>query len=140
MANTEASIQNAVVCFLPSIGYRPMTLRTTKEPGVDIKARHESYGRYFEVEVKGEPGKAAKSKGSGREVRFIGALGQILTRIKPDREYRYGIAFPGSYKDLVVRRIDPALMKRLRLSFFFVNENGRVEHMEWRDLRELRVA
>lgn len=117
-----------------------MTLRTTKEPGVDIKARHEAYGRYFEVEVKGEPGKAAKSKASGREVRFIGALGQILTRIKPDRQYRYGIAFPDTYRDLVVRRIDPALMKVLRLSFFFVNDKGRVEHLDWRGLRETKVA
>ncbi len=140
MVNSEARIQNAVVCFLPSLGYRPMTLRTTKETGVDIKARHESYSRYFEIEVKGEPGKAAKSQSSGREVRFITALGQILTRINPDRHYYYGVAFPDTYKDLAMRRVDPVLMKTLRLSFFFVSESGRVEHMDWRDMRRSRAA
>jgi hypothetical protein len=62
----EDTVQNAVVCFLPTIGYHAKELKTLRQQGVDIKACHEGYSRYFEIEVKGEPGKSVKSAASGR--------------------------------------------------------------------------
>jgi hypothetical protein len=129
----EAAVQNAVVCFLPTISYHPRHLKTVRQQGVDIKAKHSQYGRYFEIEVKGEPGKGAKSAASGRETRFLLALGQMLTRIQPKREYKYGIAFPSTYRAIVKRRIAPEIMKHLRLSFFFVDQQGQVEYVRWND-------
>jgi hypothetical protein len=132
----EDAVQNAVVCFLPTIGYHAKKLKTLRQHGVDIKACHAQYSRYFEIEVKGEPGKGVKSAASGRETRFLLALGQALTRMRPERRYRYGIAFPDSYRDLVKRRVASSVMKRLDLSFFFVGDSGQVEFVQWKDWAE----
>ena len=67
-------------------------------------------------------------------MRFLLALGQIMTRIRPDAMYYYGLAFPASYRPLVQRRLNPGLLKRLRLQLFFVNEKRQVEHVTWREL------
>ena len=55
---------------------------------------------------------------------------------KPERQYRYGVAFPRTYRPIVKRRIAPSLMKRLQLSFFFVDGRGKVEHVQWKDWSE----
>lgn len=132
----ENTVQNAIACFLPKISYQPTRLKSRGQRGVDIKARHRQYGRYFEIEVKGEPGRGVKSASSGRETRFLQALGQILTRIRPERGYRYGVAFPRSYRPIVKRRVAASVMKELRLSFFFVDNHGGVEHVQWRDWKK----
>jgi hypothetical protein len=131
----EQQVQNAVVTFLPRLGYHASDLKSAHEHGVDIRAKHADYGRFFLIEVKGDPIRA-KSPRSGRETRFVMALGQILTRILPRRAYRYGIAFPGAFEPLVLRRIDAGLARSLRLSFFFVSDGGTVRHVTWREIAE----
>jgi len=140
MHMTEGRVRNALVPFLNRLGYHMTKVRGRGQPGVDIKARNAKFARYFEIEVKGEPGRAAKSQQSGREVRFLAGLGQILTRIRPEREYLYAIAYPASYKAMVCRRVAPTTMKCLRLSFFFVSSNGHVEHVTWREMARLEAA
>ena len=137
---TEQRVQNAVIPYLNKLGYRLAQVRGRGESGVDIKARHTDYARYFEIEVKGEPGQTANHPNSGREVRFLQALGQIVTRLRPERGYRYGIAFPASYRPIVLRRMAPSAMKALSLSFFFVSAGGKVEHVTWQALKKQQAA
>jgi hypothetical protein len=132
----EERVQNAVACFLPSIGYHPTKLRSVRERGVDIVAKHAQYGRYFHIEVKGEPGPNVKYPNAGRETRFLAALGQIVTRIQPKNGYWYGVALPSSYRDIVKRRVAPEVMQRLRLKFFFVTPNGKVELVDSKSMKK----
>jgi hypothetical protein len=113
----------------------PTKLKTATEHGVDITARHTKYGRFFLVEAKGESGKGAKALTSGREVRFLQSVGQLVTRIQPERGYYYGLAYPSSYRSLVTRRLHPALLKVLHIHLFFVNSKLQVEHLTWREVR-----
>jgi len=135
MPLTEDKVRNAVVSKLSSMKYHPRTIKSLSEHGVDIKARHERFSRYFLVEVKGDPSDGVKSASAGREVRFLQGLGQLITRIQPERGYYYGLAFPSSYRDIVIRRLHPALLKLLKIHLFFVDDRRRVEYLTWRHLR-----
>lgn len=132
---TEQHVQNAVTVKLNELGFGIRSLKSEGQHGVDILARHHRYGRFFLVECKGDPGKSVKSRGSGRETRFLLALGQILTRISPDSGYKYGLAFPDTYRDLITRRVHAGVFKRLDLHVFLVDRKGQVEHLTWRELK-----
>jgi hypothetical protein len=135
-ATSEDAVKNAVLIYLGKLRFRAASIKTITEHGVDIVARHERYGRYFLVEVKGDPSKEVVSSSSGREVRFVLSLGQLLTRINPDRGYYYGLAYPVSYRKLALRRLKyPTLLKKLKIHLFFVDERRRVEHLTWKDLK-----
>ena len=134
MPLTEDRVKNAVIAKPASMNDLLRVIKSLSEHGVDITARHQRYGRYFLVEVKGDPSAGVRSAGAGREVRFLRGLGQLITRIHPDRGYYYGLAFPSSYRDTVVRRLQPRLHKRLQIHLFFVDDRLRVEHLRWRDL------
>ncbi len=137
MILSEDRVINAVVGQLGRMGYRVTKVKSKGEQGVDITAVHTKYSRYFLVEAKGEPTKDTKSAKSGREVRFLQCLGQILTRIQPERRYYYGLAFPTSYRDLVIRRLYSALLKTLHIHLFFVDDKLNVEHLIWSDLEKM---
>jgi hypothetical protein len=134
MRLTEDRVKNAVIVKLASMQYVPHTIRSISEHGVDITARHQRYGRFFLVEVKGDPSESVKSPKSGREVRFLLCLGQLITRIQPARGYYYGLAFPSTYRDMVMRRLHSSLLKKLQIHLFFVDARLSVEHLTWRDL------
>ncbi len=140
MALSEDQVKNAVLIELSKMNYRPTRIRTLSEHGCDIIAKHQNYGRYFHIEVKGDAGQTVKSSGSGREVRFIYALGQIITRIHPERGYRYGLAFPATYRKLVTGRLHYSILKVLHLEVFFVDSHLRVERLTWKDLKQLANA
>lgn len=132
---SEDVVKNAVLIHLGKHGYRPASIKTISEHGVDIVVRKQNYGRYFLVEVKGDPSPKAAHPNSGREVRFVYSLGQLLTRINPDRGYYYGLAYPSSYRELALRRLKyPSLLKKLKIHLFFVDEKRRVEDLTWKDL------
>lgn len=133
---SEQHVQNAVTAELNRLKYRITKLKSSGEHGVDIRARHWDYARYFLVECKGDAGQSAKSPNSGREVRFLQGLGQIITRIHPARGYRYGLAFPCSYRALVLRRLRGSLLKTLKLELFFVADDNRVTRLTWRDVSD----
>ena len=134
-AISEDAVKNAVLIYLCKNGWRPTDIKTITEHGVDLVVRNQRYGRYFCIEAKGESAKIVVSQSSGREVRFLQSLGQLLTRINPDNGYYYGLAYPSSYRELVLRRLQfPSLLKRLKIHLFFVDAQRRVEHLTWKDL------
>ena len=140
MPVTEQRVQNAIVAELGKLNYRITTLKSGNEQGVDICARHNKYARYFLIECKGDPSTDAKYPASGRDVRFLMGLGQIITRIHPSRGYYYGLAFPSSYQNLVTRRLSPGILKLLKLHLFFVTAKGGVTHFTWRDLTKIQQS
>jgi hypothetical protein len=148
MAMDEDYVKNAVICELSRLGFIVTDIKTAREHGVDIVAKR-SYKkpsvRYFLVEAKGDPGKDAKSQKAGREVRFLQSLGQLATRIHPERGYYYGLAYPMSYKRLIIdgrkgSRLSPGLLKALHIHLFFVDSKRKVEHLTWRDVRDSQAA
>lgn len=136
MPIVEQQVQNAVIAYLNKCNYRVTRLKSAGEHGVDITARHNRYARYFLVECKGDPGRDVKSASSGREVRFLQGLGQIVCRMHPARGYHYGLAFPAEYKTLVLRRLPAGVLKALKLQLFFVASTGKVSCVTWREARD----
>lgn len=134
MLLTEDRVKNAVLAYLSQRGLALISVKTLREQGVDITAKYQRYNRYFLIEVKGDPSPAALAPSSFRENAFVKSVGQIITRIHPERGYKYGLAYPSSYRELVIRRLPPTLLKKLNLNLFFVNESQQVEHLTWRDL------
>lgn len=96
-----------------------------KERGVDIRV-----GDFF-VEAKGDPGP------KNRTGFFLEALGQIITRMKPNAVRKYAIAFPKSYSEIALGRVSWEVCKTLHLEILLVNENGEVEEKTWEDLKKL---
>jgi len=115
------------------------------EHGVDIKMKHKTYGRYYLVECKGEPGARGpvKSFSGSMSSSINSAIGQIISRMHTNRKSRYGgynfgVAFPISFKEKVIKRIPYYICKNLRLSLFFVKHNGNVEKIIWNDLKKMQ--
>lgn len=110
--------------------------------GVDIRVRHNKYARYFLIEVKGDGN--AKNLSSQREVNFNYAIGQIITRMHTKKTkiykygYKYGIAFPESFRSVVLRRLPYDVCNKLNLYLFFVNNGGSIDFYDWKRLRELQ--
>ena len=124
----ESEVKKAVLKWLYRNGwsYAPK-IKDLSEHGADIIVRHKNYPRYFVVECKGDPEKTRKEryKHGLRNVYFLTALGQIITRMKPKAMYWYGIAFPESYYSLL-KKLPKPLRRRLRLKVFFVSKEGKV--------------
>lgn len=122
-----------------------MRSKTTEEHGVDIKVRHNNFSRYWLIECKGDASKTAKYPRSHREVCFNLALGQIITRMKSNGKrgykygYKYGVGFPASFRDLVVRRLPSNVADKLNLYVFLVNEDGKVEILDWKKLLAIQT-
>ena len=113
------------------------------EHGVDIKMKHKSCGWYYLVECKGEPGARGpvKSFGGSMSSSINSALGQIVSRMHTNRKSRYGgynfgVAFPVSFREKVIKRAPYYVCKNLRLSLFFVKHNGVVEKINWIKLKK----
>ena len=140
MGMSEDYVKNAVICELPKLGFHATSLKTAKQHGCDIVAKNMKVARYFLIEAKGDPGQLAANPKSGREVRFLQSVGQLMTRIHPERGYYYGLAYPASYKRLVTNRLYPGLLKTLKIHLFFVEADGKVEHLTWRKLRDLQAS
>ena len=98
-----------------------MKAKGLKEHGVDIKVKNDKVSRYWLIEVKGDASPRAKSPSSHREVNFNLGLGQILTRMHTDGgrgykyRYKYGVGYPKSFKDKVVRRLPYDICDKLNL-------------------------
>ena len=136
----EKFVRRAVINYLGRKGYdRKLKEKETKEHGVDIKVRHNSYPRYFLVEVKGEPQENVKSPASGREVNFIQVLGQIVTRMNYRAEYKYGIGLPETSKKKILTRLSKISLKKLKLSVFLVNESGKVTEINWNNFDKEKI-
>ena len=113
------------------------------EHGVDIKVKHQNYGRYYLVEAKGDPTPQVKSPEGWRSSAMNSALGQIITRMHTKRKhgkygYNYGIAFPSSFKKRVLGKIPYYVCKALRLNIFLVSRNGKVDEYTNRQLKTIQ--
>src|SRR3989344_8723191 len=109
---TEDYVQDRIIDYLAKNGWsKRLKAKGLKEHGVDIKVKNDKVARYFLVECKGDASPKAKYPRSHREVHFNLALGQIITRMwtKGTRaykyRYKYGLGYPASFRDLVVRRV-----------------------------------
>jgi hypothetical protein len=139
MMMDEKFIRRAVINYLSKIGYdRRLREKETHEHGLDIKVRHNQYPRYFLVEVKGDPDiKKVKHLHSRREVSFVYALGQIVSRMGYKAKYKYGLGFPEGYFNKIKTRMSPILLKKLNLYVFLVNEKGKVKEINWRNFNKI---
>lgn len=145
---TEDFVQNAVVEHLHSKGWSK-SLNSAKlwEHGVDIKVRNNNYGRYWLVEVKGDPSAKVKSPTGSRSSSFNSAMGQIITRMHSNRSekyrdcyhgYKYGLAFSIYFCDMVIKKTPYNILRRLNLYIFFVDEKGNVKEINWQKLKKLQ--
>jgi len=141
----EPEVQKCVVAYLSAKGWsKNLVSKKGKEHGVDIKVSHKKYARYWEIEVKGEASEKAKHPRSHREVNFILALGQIITRMHTNRKrnykygYKYGVAYPVSFRDLVIRRLPFDVCDKLNLYVFFVDDSGQTEVLGWKELKSFQ--
>jgi len=134
----ERFVRNAVIDYLGRRLHYGTNLRTKtgSEHGVDIRVRHNRYGRWFLVETKGES--KAKSARSQRETSFIYSLGQIITRMASGARDYYGIGLPEKSAQIAIRRIPWKVAKKLHLCIFSVNINGKVTKYDWKGMRNVQ--
>ncbi len=138
---SEPYVKQQVVRWLTSHRWGHIDYKEEGEHGVDIRARHVDYARYYLIECKGDPDPSTvKHPQANRDVRFMTALGQILSRMDTVAGYYYGIAVPRSYESLVYNRVPWQVCKRLQLRFLLVDGNGSVEELTWRAIRVGRPA
>lgn len=142
---TEEFVQESIIKYLTQNGWNTnLKSKTINEHGVDIKVRSDKFSRYFLIEAKGDASINAKYPRSHREVQFNLALGQIITRMKTSGKraykyrYKYGVGYPLSFKDLIVRRLPYDVCDKLNLYVFFVDEEGKVEVFDWKKLKDLQ--
>ena len=143
---TEPFVQKKVIDYLALNGWSS-NLRKAEltQQGVDIKVKNDKFGRYWLIEVKGDPTEKVKSPSGSRSSVFNSALGQILSRMHTDRKggykygYKYGIAFPVSYKELAFKKLPYYVCDKLNLYLLFVNSKGNVEEYNHRKLKTLQV-
>lgn len=140
---SEDFVQEQIIKYLTQSGWSAnLKSKTLKEHGVDIKVRNDKYSRYWLIEVKGDASPNAKYPKSHREVNFNLALGQIITRMQTNGtrgykyRYKYGVGYPVSFREMVLRRLSYDVCDKLNLYVFFVNENSSVEIYGWREIKE----
>ena len=149
---SETFIQNAIVEYLNQKGWsKSLNKANLWEQGVDIKVRNNKYGRYWLIEVKGDPSEKVKSPAGSRSSSFNSAIGQIITRMHNHRTskyigcehgYKYGVAFSTYFRDMIIRKLPFWVMRRLCLYVFFVEEEGnkaRVEEINWQKMKRLQM-
>ena len=115
--------------------YTQLTLRSKHGPGPDLKIRHRRMvGHYFIVEAKGEgKGKATDAKMET----MITAIGQLTLRFTSHNGRRYGLAFPERWRQRALGKLEEPVVKLLRLHLFFVDDDGRVEHLKPTQIKKL---
>ncbi|MBU4087007.1 MAG: hypothetical protein KKB21_05525 [Nanoarchaeota archaeon] len=147
---TEPYVRKKIEKYLKKEGWsdnlQPLGLRSR---GVDIKVKKEKpkeYGRYWLIEVKGDPGKKVKSPSGSRSSSFNSAVGQIITRMHTTRKrhkqgyhgYKYGVGFPSSFKKKVLNNLPFYVCEKLNLYVFFVNSHGKVEECGYRKIKKFQ--
>ena len=141
---TETFVQGSLIKYLKKHGWgKSLKSRELWEHGVDIKVRNDKFARYWLIEVKGDPSLQVVSPGGIRSGTFNSALGQIVTRMHRNGKrvykygYKYGIAFPVSFRSLVVRKLPFDVMDKMNLYLFLVDRVGKVEIIDWKKMRQI---
>ena len=143
MLLTEDYVQDRIIEYLKVNGWsKSLRAKGLKEHGVDIKVRNDKFSRYWLIEVKGDASPTAKYPKSHREVNFNLALGQIITRMQTGGSrgykyrYKYGVGYPESFKEIVLRRLSYDVCDKLNLYVFFVDVDGKVKLYDWKQIKE----
>jgi len=142
---SELFVQKSIRNYLLKRGYGENTENTgLRVHGVDIKVKHKKYGRYYLIEVKGDPSADVISPEGSRNSCMNSALGQIITRMHTQRKrsykygYKYGIGFPISFKERLFKKVPYDICDKLNLNLFFVNHKGEVEEYGYKELKKLQ--
>lgn len=141
----ELFVQDAIIKHLHKQGYKKAEAKGLREHGVDIKVRHQDYGRYYLVEVKGDPSRTVKSPEGSRNSCMNSAIGQIITRMHTNGRraykyrYKYGIGFPSSYKNRLLKKMPYDVCDKLNLNVFFVSPKGFVEEYNYKQLKSMQT-
>lgn len=137
---SEEFVKRAVIQWLSANNWgKNLKFGGLRDPGVDIKVRHNKYPRYFFIETKGEGSEHSKSQRSQRETHFIYGLGQLITRMNVGKaRYYYGLGLPDSIAKIALRRIPYKVALKLLIHIFSVNHNGKVKIYTPRDLKKLQ--
>ena len=127
-AITENFVKDCMLKWLSANGWGYFQFGGLHDKGVDIKAKHHQYGRYFFIETKG---------GKYHEVNFNYSLGQIVSRMKADKTTRnyYGLGLPSASANIALRRLPWQVAKKLLLSVFSVAPDGNVKQITWQVLK-----
>jgi len=130
---SEDFVKNSIIKWLSANGWGHFQFGDLHEKGVDIKAKHHQYSRYFLVETKGQ-GKIRQAD----EVAFVHSLGQIITRMKTNKTTRYyfGLGLPEVSAKIALRRLPWQVAKKLFLYVFSVDQSGNVGQYSWQDLKK----
>jgi len=130
---SEDFVKNSIIKWLSANGWGHFQFGDLHEKGVDIKAKHHQYSRYFLVETKGQ-GKIRQAD----EVAFVYSLGQIITRMKTNKTTRYyfGLGLPDVSAKIALRRLPWQVAKKLLLYVFSVDQSGNVGQYSWQDLKK----
>ncbi len=144
----EQFVQQCVLNYLAKKGWGRVALNAGLwEHGVDIKVKNNKYGRYWLIEVKGDPSSKVKNPAGSRSSSFNSAMGQIITRMHSSRKekyrscyhgYKYGLAFSTYFREMVIRKIPFNVLRKLCLYLFFVDEEKNVEEIDWRKLKKIQ--
>jgi hypothetical protein len=130
----EDFVQNSIITWLSKHDWKIIKIATLSGRGVDIKACHNKYSRYYLIEAKG-----AKDS-SSEEVAFVYSLGQIITRMNTSgsTRYYYGLGLPKGAADKAIRRIPYQIAKKLLLHVFSVDSKGNVTRYMPKDLEKMQ--
>lgn len=132
MSFTEKKLQYAIKNFLPTIGYRATSLKSTKDTGYGFRARNTRGSKYFSVQIWNETC-GTKSTNTARNNAFYNAFGRFMTNYTTTTNCEYALTFPVAYKKFIFKNFDSKFVRTMHLSFFFVNNNGKVEYYNWRN-------
>jgi hypothetical protein len=127
----EDQVTARVIPYLNKNGWRITHQKTLSEHGVDITAK-KGYGRYVYIECKGDMGSLSQ-----REVNFVYALGQIVTRMSRSKWQQFGLAFPRSFLPKL-KRIPWIFAKENHVFVLLVDNQGRIERYTWKELKKIQ--
>ena len=133
---SEDFVQNRVLEWLSQKNWKIIKSATLREKGVDIKARHARYSRYYLIESKGS------KDASTEEVAFVYSLGQIITRMNTSKStrYYYGIALPENAAKKALKKIPFQICKKLLLHIFSVDKTGKVNRYMPKDIEKYQTT
>lgn len=129
----EEFVKRSIIKWLSSNGWGHFHFEGLRDHGVDIRAKHFKYSRYFFIETKG-----IGSRSQMNENYFIYSLGQIVTRMKSGGTTRnyYALGLPEIIAKIALRRIPWQVAKKLLLYIFSVDGNGNVKQYSWQKIKE----
>jgi len=141
----EEFVQKCIIIHLKKLGWnRNVETKELHEKGVDIRLTNNNYNRSWLIECKGDA-KNAKSPNSSKQSSFHHVFGQIIKRMKTNGKlgYRYGnkygVGFPVSFKDLVIKNLPYNVCYKLSLTVSIVNKDGKVDELDYKVLKKAQT-